>query len=157
MSSPPNNRGSRRHTRSYSSLLQIEDNPEDVELFRLALKKSQVSVDLSVVSDGEKALSYLQGVGVHRSAKPPDLIVLDLNLPRMDGREMLAELKRCDFLKEIPVVILTTSSSPMHVRECYTLGAACYLVKPLDFDELVALLTKTFAFWIETEPPPHNS
>lgn len=155
MNGRPNESDLQERPRTCSRLLQIEDNPEDVELFRIALAKLNISLDISVARNGEEALAFLQRKGVHSTASPPDLIILDLNLPKMDGREMLAALKRDHALKIIPVVVFTTSDSPLHVRECYTLGAACYLVKPIDFAELVDLLGNTFAFWMETQSPPH--
>lgn len=131
-------------------LLQIEDNPEDVDLFSLALRKFALSLEVIVASDAEQAFSYLRRTS---DSVPTDLILLDLNLPKMDGRDVLAEIKRDERLKVIPVLVFTTSNSNNDVRACYHLGAACYFVKPVEFTELVDLVGKIFDFWCETEPP----
>lgn len=157
MNEIPESRGPAGRVRTCSNLLHVEDNPEDVDLFQMALSRSAVALDVSVVCDGEEAMSYLQGAGPYARAVHPDLILLDLNLPKKDGKETLAELKRDQHLKVIPVIVFTTSNSPIDVKECYDLGAACYIVKPVDFDGLVDVIRKTFAFWLETIPPQSGS
>jgi two-component system, chemotaxis family, response regulator Rcp1 len=135
-------------------VLLVEDDAGDVELTRCALRKSRFQVILSTVDNGEKALAYLTRQAPYGDATRPDLILLDLNLPRMDGREVLKELKEDDELRSIPVVILTTSDADSDVRQAYRLGANCYVTKPVNltrFNE-VAELIETFWFQVVQLP-----
>jgi two-component system, chemotaxis family, response regulator Rcp1 len=143
------NPASSRHLR----ILNIEDNPDDVDLLRLAIRQIEAPVELAVVGDGEAAIDFLKERN-QQEGKRPDLIFLDLNLPKKDGCETLAEIKQDVLLRSVPVLIFTTSNSEEHVRQCYTLGAACYLLKPLEFGDLVSLMQKTFSFWITTARLP---
>jgi CheY-like chemotaxis protein len=136
-------------------VLLIEDSANDIDLFSLALKKASVEMDLNVVTDGEEATCYLRQQDHYHDARVPDLILLDLNLPRKHGREVLGEVKQDRQLKTIPVVILSTSAAPIDISNCYDLGAAAYMVKPDEFGDLVKLVQKLSDFWslIEFAPP----
>ena len=136
-------------------ILLVEDNPGDVLLTRRALKDGKVSNHLSVVEDGEAALDFVRHQGTYASAAMPDLILLDLNLPKMDGREVLDVLKADARLRRIPVVILTTSKAEEDVLRAYNLNANCYITKPVDFDQFVRVVRAIEEFWltIVTLPP----
>jgi chemotaxis family two-component system response regulator Rcp1 len=118
-------------------VLLVEDSPGDVRLTREALKDAKMHINLSVVSDGTEAMAYLRREKIHAEAPRPDLILLDLNLPKMDGRDVLKEIKESDALKSIPVVILTTSASPVDVERSYQLHANCYITKPVDLQGFI--------------------
>src|SRR5205085_11146098 len=123
-----------------SEILLVEDNPHDVELTRETLKRGKVLNNLAVINDGHEAMKYLRRTGQYESAARPDLILLDLNLPKKDGREVLEEIKGDESLKSIPVVVLTTSNRVEDVLKSYNRHANCYLVKPVDeleFSKLV--------------------
>jgi CheY-like chemotaxis protein len=126
-------------------LLLIEDNPGDVGLIREALAPAGSELELAVARDGLEALALLERC---EAAARPDLILLDLNLPRMDGRELLARLKAHPELRRIPVVVLTSSSAPQDVRRAYDLHANCYLVKPTDFSGLERAVRGIADFWL---------
>ena len=136
-------------------ILLVEDNPGDVRLVQEALVEVTVPHRLSVVEDGEEALAFLRRQGQHAGAVRPDLIMLDLNLPRRDGREVLAEIKADDRLKRIPVVILTTSQADEDVLHTYNLHANCYITKPMQFQKYRSVMKAIEAFWFEavTLPP----
>ncbi len=136
-------------------ILMVEDNPGDVRLTREALKGSKVWVQLSVVEDGVAALDFLYQRGAHTAAPRPDLILLDLNLPKKDGREVLAAIKSDPALKTIPVVILTTSQAEEDVLRAYKLSANCYVTKPVDFDQFARIVRTIEQFWliVVTLPP----
>jgi chemotaxis family two-component system response regulator Rcp1 len=124
------------HTRhGLATILLVEDNPGDVRLMREALATNGMSGTLHVVEDGEQALSYLKGREPFKNAPRPDIIFLDLNLPRRDGREVLAEIKANEALRRIPVIVLTTSESDSDIQRAYELYANCYVKKPADLDE----------------------
>ena len=129
-------------------ILLVEDNPGDVRLTREALKEAKVANELSVVSNGEEALLYLRRQGNFSAAPRPDMILLDLNLPRMDGREVLAEIKADQNLKRIPVVILTTSSAEKDVLATYNFHANCYITKPVDLDQFLEVVKSIESFWL---------
>ncbi|MBI1898511.1 MAG: response regulator [Acidobacteria bacterium] len=138
-------------------ILQIEDNPGDLALLREALRDSRVPYQLTAVTDGEEALRYLYREPPYQSVCTPDLILLDLNLPRKDGREVLREIKEDLGLARIPVVVLTTSVSPLDVRAVYDLRANCYLPKPHDIDQFFKLVRLIEEFWlISALLPPHD-
>lgn len=128
-------------------ILLVEDNAGDVRLTREALKDAKVLNTLHVARDGEEAMDYLCRKGKYADAPRPDLILLDLNLPRKDGREVLAEIKADEDLKRIPVVILTTSKSEEDVLKVYNLHANCYVTKPLDLDQFVRVVQAIEDFW----------
>jgi len=129
-------------------ILLVEDNPADVRLTREALKEGRVGNLLHVVGDGVEAMEFLTRTGRHEHAPRPDLILLDLNLPRKDGRQVLAEIKEDPVLKSIPVVVLTTSKSEEDVLATYRLHANCYITKPVDFDQFMAVVRSIEGFWL---------
>ena len=131
-------------------LFHVEDDAGDRELFQMAVKKLMIPLHLTGATDGEEAFQSLSTAAENAL---PDVILLDLNLPKKDGRQLLAEAKRHNRLKLIPIVILTTSSAPVDIETCYANGAACYLVKPIDFQGLTALVKKLLEFWQEVEIP----
>jgi CheY-like chemotaxis protein len=129
-------------------ILLVEDNPGDVRLTIEALRESKVRNHLSVARDGVEALAFVRREGAHAEAVRPDLILLDLNLPRKDGREVLAELKADPDLKTIPVVILTTSRAEQDVLRSYELQANCYISKPVDLDQFITVVKSIEDFWL---------
>ena len=129
-------------------VLLVEDNPGDVRLTQEAMKESKLAIKLNVVMDGVDAMAYLRREGKYRQKPRPDLILLDLNLPKKDGREVLAEVKKDENLKTIPVVILTTSRSEEDIVKTYGLHANCYVTKPLDFEQFLTIINKIEEFWI---------
>ncbi|MCP6762241.1 MAG: response regulator [Fischerella sp. CENA71] len=128
-------------------ILLIEDNPGDVELTKIALEDSKISVNLNVVEDGVEAIAFLRREGKYTQVPYPDIVLLDLNLPKKDGREVLAEIKADDRLKRIPVVVLTTSQAEEDVLRVYNLSANCYITKPVDFDQFVKIVQSIENFW----------
>ena len=130
-------------------ILLVEDNAGDVRLTREALREADVDVELVAVPDGEQALAYLRRDGEFAGATPPDLILLDLNLPKKNGLEVLEEVRRDTTLRRTPVIMLTTSSSARDIGACYELGVNCYVVKPLDLDEFTALIHAVNHFWFD--------
>jgi len=129
-------------------ILMVEDNPDDIELTVEALKDARVGNFLSVVQDGEEALSYLRRQGKYRQAARPDLILLDLNMPRKNGRDVLREVKNDPELKRIPVVILTTSQAEEDILHTYDLHANCYITKPVDFNQFLKVVRSIEDFWL---------
>ena len=129
-------------------ILLVEDNPGDVDLAREALDDSKMNNTLYVVEDGEEALEFLHQRGQYAEAPRPDLIILDLNLPKRDGREVLAEIKDDESLRRIPVVILTTSKAEEDVLKTYNLHANCYITKPLDLDQFLHVVRSIQNFWL---------
>jgi CheY-like chemotaxis protein len=128
-------------------VLLVEDNPGDIDLTREALKEGKISIHLNVVKDGEEAMKYLQRRPPYFEAPRPDLILLDLNLPKKDGREVLGEIKSDNELKTIPVVILTTSEAETDILRTYGLGANCYITKPVGFPEFIKVVRSIEDFW----------
>ncbi|PMB41137.1 response regulator [Fischerella thermalis CCMEE 5330] len=128
-------------------ILLIEDNPGDVELTKIALEDSKISVNLNIVEDGVEAIAFLRREGKYANVPHPDIVLLDLNLPKKDGREVLAEIKADDKLKRIPVVVLTTSQAEEDVLKVYNLSANCYITKPVDFDQFVKIVQSIENFW----------
>jgi CheY-like chemotaxis protein len=135
------------HTRP-ARLLLVEDGPGDVRLTIEALKEGGGFDHLTVVDDGEKAVAFLRRLGRYADAARPDLILLDLNLPRKGGLEVLAEIKEDPGLKHIPVVVLTTSQAEQDVLRTYQLHANCYIVKPVDLDQFMAVVQAIKSFWL---------
>jgi len=136
-------------------ILMVEDDPGDVRLTREALKGSKVLHSLNVVEDGVAALDYLRKAPPYHDAVRPDIVLLDLNLPRKDGREVLAAMKQDPVLRSIPVVILTTSQAEEDVLRAYNLNANCYVTKPVDFDQFMRIVRTIEDFWLTvvTLPP----
>jgi CheY-like chemotaxis protein len=130
-------------------ILLVEDNPGDVRLTREALCDARVRNNLHVVRDGAEALEFLRRSGAHVAAPLPDLILLDLNLPRKNGREVLAEIKGDDRLRHIPVVILTTSQAEQDVLASYRLRANAYVTKPVELDQFLKVVASIEEFWLE--------
>lgn len=128
-------------------ILIVEDNPDDVELTIEALRDSKVANNIHVARDGVEALEFLRRLGPHANAVSPDLVFLDLNMPRKNGREVLEEMKADPDIKHIPVVILTTSKADEDIARTYKLQAAAYVVKPVDFHRFVAVIRAIDDFW----------
>jgi chemotaxis family two-component system response regulator Rcp1 len=128
-------------------VLLVEDNPGDVRLTLEAFKEGKIRNHMSVVSDGVEALAFLRREGPYTNARQPDLILLDLNLPKKDGRDVLAEIKGEERLKRIPVVVLTTSNAERDILETHNLHASCYITKPVDFPQFVAVVKLIEDFW----------
>jgi two-component system, chemotaxis family, response regulator Rcp1 len=129
-------------------VLLVEDSPGDVRLTKEAFRDAEVSVNLHVVSDGVEAMDFLRREGSHPDAPRPDIILLDLNLPKMDGREVLARIKQDEGLKTIPTVILTTSEADADILKSYQLHANCYLSKPGQLEAFERLVKSTTDFWL---------
>jgi CheY-like chemotaxis protein len=129
-------------------LLLIEDNPGDVVLLREALRDAEVPHELHVAVDGREALAFLHRRGAYADSPRPDLILLDLNLPGKDGRELLAEIKRAPDLRRIPVIVLTSSEAEADISKSYELQASCYLTKPVAYSELLDVLRRMESFWL---------
>lgn len=128
-------------------ILLVEDSPGDVRLTREALKEAKMRNNLHVVGDGVEAMSFLRKKDKYANAPRPDLILLDLNLPKKDGREVLAEIKSDEDLKNIPVVVLTISKSEEDILRSYNLHANCYVTKPIDFDQFTTVVKAFENFW----------
>jgi chemotaxis family two-component system response regulator Rcp1 len=129
-------------------ILLVEDNEGDVELTREALAQAKVRNHLHVAEDGLAALRYLRREKPHEAVPRPDLILLDLNLPLMDGREVLADIKADPQLRAIPVVVLTTSQAEEDIVRSYDLHANCYITKPVDFDQFMKVVRSVHDFWV---------
>jgi len=131
-------------------ILLVEDNLGDIRLIQEAFKEGGISSHLNIVRDGEQALAFLRQEGTYSKSPRPAIVLLDLNLPRKDGREVLTEIKKDKALRQIPVVILSTSTAPEDVRRAYDLHANCYVPKPLDLEKLVQLGKSLEEFWLTT-------
>jgi chemotaxis family two-component system response regulator Rcp1 len=131
-----------------TTLLLVEDSPGDVRLTQEAFRDANQSIRLHVAWDGAEAMAFLKRQGANLNAPRPDLILLDLNLPKMDGREVLAQIKEDDNLKTIPTVILTTSEATADIDKSYQLQANCYLNKPVDLEAFEALVLSINDFWL---------
>jgi len=129
-------------------ILLVEDNPGDVRLTKEALKEAKVGNYLHVVEDGVAAMQFLRHEGEYHDVPRPDLILLDLNLPKKDGREVLEEIKADDSLKTIPVVVLTTSHAEEDIVRSYNLHANCYVTKPVDLDQFIRIVKSIEDFWL---------
>lgn len=137
-------------------ILLVEDNPGDADLAREALEGGKIKNNLFVASDGEAALNFLYKAGPYADMPRPDLILLDLNLPRKDGREVLADIKADKDLKRIPVVILTTSKSEEDILKSYNLHANCYITKPIDLNQFIRVVRCIEDFWLSIVVLPPN-
>ncbi|MBT3996644.1 MAG: response regulator [Chloroflexi bacterium] len=133
---------------SQVDILLVEDSPGDVRLTMEALADAKISNNITVASDGIEALAVLRKEGQFADAVRPDLILLDLNMPRMDGRELLGIIKEDSDLKNIPVVVLTTSQSEADILESYDLRANCYITKPVDLDQFLVVVNSIQEFWL---------
>jgi chemotaxis family two-component system response regulator Rcp1 len=129
-------------------ILLVEDSLADIELTRLGLREGKIADNLSVTRDGDEAMTFLRREGCYADAPRPDLILLDLNLPGKDGREVLAEIKADTDLKNIPVVILTTSHAEEDVLRAYGLHANAYMTKPVDFQQFLKVVEAVEGFWL---------
>ncbi|NJD55446.1 MAG: response regulator [Nitrospirae bacterium] len=129
-------------------VLLVEDDPGDIELIREGLDDAKILIDLHVVDDGIKAMKYLRREGPYNASARPELIILDLNLPKKDGRDVLLEIKKDEKLKSIPVVVLTTSASEEDFNRCYELGANCCITKPIGLQEFMRIVQAIHDFWV---------
>jgi len=134
-------------THRIAHVLLVEDNPGDVDLVRESLEAGKVLVELSVVGDGEQAIAFLLKRPPFELAKKPDLILLALNLPKLSGREVLAEIRQHDHLRPVPVVVLTSSDAEQDVAKSYSLGANCYVTKPVGLDAFQSIVLTLNEFW----------
>jgi two-component system, chemotaxis family, response regulator Rcp1 len=139
------------------TVLLVEDSPGDVRLTQEAFHDADPQIDLRVAVDGVEAMAYLRREGVHSDAARPDFILLDLNLPKMDGREVLAHIKEDDELKTIPTVILTTSDAEADILTSYKLQANCYLSKPVQLEEFESLVKSINDFWLTRVKLPQQA
>ena len=137
-------------------ILLVEDNPGDYRLTKEALKEGKVYNNLYWVKDGVEAIEFLKQRGSHASAPRPDIILLDLNLPKKDGREVLHDIKNDDKLKRIPVVILTTSKAEEDVLKSYNLHANCYVTKPVDLEQFIRVVKSIDTFWLTVVTLPNG-
>jgi two-component system, chemotaxis family, response regulator Rcp1 len=138
-------------------VLLVEDSPGDVRLTREALKDAKVHISLHVAADGMEAMAFLNREGIHSLAPRPDLILLDLNLPKKDGREVLKEIKESPVLGTIPVVILTTSAASEDVQSSYRLHANCYITKPVSLEGFLKVVQSIDNFWLSVVKLPMKS
>ena len=139
-------------------VLLIEDSPGDVRLTQEAFREAAPSIQLHVVCDGVDAIAFLRREGHHENAPRPDFILLDLNLPKMDGREVLARIKLDENLKTIPTIVLTTSAAEADILKSYQLQANCYLTKPVRLDEFEAVVKSVSEFWLtRARLPPQKT
>jgi chemotaxis family two-component system response regulator Rcp1 len=138
------------------NILLVEDNPGDVRLTLEAFKEGKVNNDIGVVTDGVEALAYLRRQGPYADVPRPDVILLDLNLPKKDGYEVLAEIKQDPDLKRIPVVILTTSKAERDILQTYYMHANCYITKPVDLNQFITVVKSIETFWLNVVKLPND-
>jgi CheY-like chemotaxis protein len=138
-------------------ILVVEDNPGDARLIMEVLKSNKIHNSLHIVGDGVEAMDFLNKKGEYESAPRPDLIFLDLNLPKKDGREVLAELKNDENLKQIPVVVMTMSQAEEDILKSYSLHANCYVTKPIDLDQFVKVVESIEDFWFSLVKLPYKN
>ena len=144
-------------TTRYIEILLVEDDPGDADLTRETLKEGKILVNLNIVCDGIEALKYLRRQAPYESATRPDLVLLDLNLPKKDGREVLSDIKSDPNLKTIPVVVLTTSEADGDILRSYGLGGNCYVTKPVGLDQFTKVVHGIEDFWFGVvKLPPRN-
>ena len=132
------------------NILQVEDNPGDIELTPIALSDTKLNINHTVVEDGQEALNYLYQKGQYKEADLPDIILLDLNLPKCNGHEVLKTIKSDQDRMEIPIIIFTSSEAPIDITESYHLRANCFLSKPVDLDKFMGVIDTLREFWSET-------
>ena len=136
-------------------ILLVEDNPGDVRLTEEALKEGKVLNNIHLANDGVEAVSFLQKEGKYADAVRPDLILLDLNLPKKDGREVLMEIKKDEALRRIPIVVLTTSKAEEDIIRTYDYHGNCYITKPVDFDQFIKVVKSIEDFWLSVVKLPY--
>lgn len=139
-----------------AQVLLVEDNPDDVELTLEALTDSKIKMEVHVVADGVAAMGFLRQEGEYKNKPRPDLILLDLNLPKMDGREVLKEIREDQNLTDLPVVVLTTSQSDEDIVKMYKLHANCYISKPVDFLKFSEIIKQIEGFWLQLVKLPRR-
>ena len=140
----------------HKEILLVEDNPDDVELTRIAFNEAKIANSLTVVTDGAEALDYLFARGAHADRNPADLpsiVLLDLNLPKLDGREVVQAIRANEKTRKLPVVVLTTSAEPFDVEASYTLGVNSYIQKPVDFERFVWAVKQVGLYWLVLNHP----
>lgn len=137
-------------------VLLVEDNSCDIILVQEALKESKIGVSLNVVEDGEDAIKYLQKQGEYSNEPTPDLVLLDLNLPRVNGHEVLKQMKEKRELEKVPVIVLTTSNAGGDIVKSYDLGATCYITKPFGFYNFIEAIKEIEKFWLQLVTLPIN-
>jgi CheY-like chemotaxis protein len=145
---------------SNKDILLVEDNPDDVELTRIAFEEAKIANRLIVVSDGVEALDYLFARGAHADRDPddmPSIVLLDLNLPKVDGREVLQAIRADERTRTLPVVVLTTSTEPFDVEASYALGVNSYIQKPVDFEQFVWAVKQVGLYWLVLNQPFRKS
>ena len=135
-------------TRAHFKVLLVEDEPADVHLTKMAFNEGKVLVDVHDVGDGVEALAFLKQEAPYQNAPKPDLILLDLNMPRMDGKTFLKKFKTLEKLRQIPVVVLTTSEAESDVMDSYDLGASGFIVKPIDIDQFINAIQALEEYWL---------
>jgi two-component system response regulator len=144
----------------HKEILLVEDNPDDVELTRIAFEEAKVANLLQVVSDGAEALDYLFARGRHADRDPaslPSLVLLDLNLPKVDGREVLQAIRTNEATRTLPVVVLTTSAEPFDIDATYALGVNSYIRKPVDFEQFVWAVKQVGLYWLVLNEAPDGA
>jgi chemotaxis family two-component system response regulator Rcp1 len=151
-----NGNGLRDETRRPARILLVDDNPGDVRLMQEALKEGHTPIQLTVAGDGDEALAILNRTSGPAEGYRPDLILLDLNLPRKNGREVLFEVKADPELRRIPVIVMTTSKAEQDVRRAYNLNANCYITKPVDLDEFLHVVRSIEDFWLTVVTLPYQ-
>jgi chemotaxis family two-component system response regulator Rcp1 len=139
------------------NILLVEDNPADVRLTKEAFKDSRLPNKLEVATDGEEALNYIRKLGNYENAESPDLILLDLNIPKKNGHSVLADIKADPVLKRIPIVILTTSSAEQDILNAYNNHANSYIIKPVDFREFLKVVKTIEDFWLKIVKLPRTA
>lgn len=135
-------------TRAHFKVLLVEDEPADVHLTKMAFNEGKVLVDVHDVGDGVEALAFLKQEAPYQDAPKPDLILLDLNMPRMDGKTFLKKIKTLETLRQIPVVVLTTSEAESDIIDSYDLGASGFIVKPVDIDQFINAIQALEEYWL---------
>jgi CheY-like chemotaxis protein len=139
-----------------SDVLLVEDNPSDVYLTQVAFRRSRTESEIHVVEDGIQAMAFLRQELPYANAPRPDLVLLDLNLPRKDGYKVLEEMKADPDLRRIPVIVLTTSTAEADISRCYESHANCYISKPVDFDEFERVIQEIESFWFQCATLPRR-
>lgn len=137
------------------NILLVEDNPGDIRLTKEVLKEGKIKNNLCVVMDGEEALLFLNKQDKYKTAITPDIILLDLNLPKKDGREVLSEIKSSSMLMSIPVIVLTTSAAEQDIANMYAHHANCYITKPVDFNQFINVIRSIENFWLSIVKLPN--